>query len=122
MAVECLVARDLVVIAGKINTGVNHMHDNNMARIHALVRQVLRGVGYDSTFPGIDPDECESRVHITRQSADIILIYFESSTLEKIFPSAHSFRHIVFFHVQPIGMLSIKDPHSSHVLNLQSFC
>lgn len=71
VAAECLIAHDLVVVAGEIHTTVPGLNVTAKKDIPGLVRQVLRGAGYDGSFPGIDPDRCEVRIQLNSQSADI---------------------------------------------------
>jgi S-adenosylmethionine synthetase len=71
VAAECLVAHDLVVVAGEIHTTIPGLYEKAVKEIPGLVREVLRGAGYDGSFPGIDPDRCEVRIQLNSQSADI---------------------------------------------------
>ena len=70
IAAECLIAHDLVVVAGEIHT-LPGLFESAEKEIPALVRQVLREVGYDRSFPGIDPNRCEVRIKLNHQSGDI---------------------------------------------------
>jgi len=70
VAAECLIAHDFVVVAGEIHTNPC-LFESAERELPALVRQVLRKVGYDESFPGIDPDRCEVRIKLNHQSDDI---------------------------------------------------
>ncbi len=71
VAAECLIAHDLVVVAGEIHTAIPGLYEKAEREIPDLVRQVIREVGYDRSFPGIDPDRCEVRIKLNHQSGDI---------------------------------------------------
>ena len=42
-----------------------------LEEIPSIVRCVLLDTGYSETFPGIDPDECETLVRVNHQSPEI---------------------------------------------------
>ena len=71
VAAECLIAGDLVVVAGEVHTTIPDLHIKIEKEIPALVSQVIRETGYDGSFPGINPDLCEIRIQLNSQSADI---------------------------------------------------
>lgn len=71
VAAECLITKDLVVLAGEISTTVKGLHEYSLAKIPDIVRQLLRRVGYTAEFPGINPEKSEIQLHINRQSPDI---------------------------------------------------
>ena len=71
VACETFVADGLVVIAGEFRTSPSELFDSVKAEIPELVKGVLRDMGYDSSFPGIDPETCEIRLQLNRQSDDI---------------------------------------------------
>ncbi|WP_240193364.1 methionine adenosyltransferase [Desulfobulbus alkaliphilus] len=71
VACETFLADNLVVLAGEFRTTPPGLCDLIREAAPNLVRQVLRDTGYDSTFPGIDPDRCEILVRFNQQSSDI---------------------------------------------------
>jgi len=71
VACETLVANGLVVVAGEFRINPPERFDALQHEIPLLVRDVIRETGYDGSFPGIDPDECEIRLKLTLQSLDI---------------------------------------------------
>jgi S-adenosylmethionine synthetase len=71
VAAECLITGSLVVVAGEVHTSVTGLHEKIRKEIPDLVRNVIREIGYDGTFPGINPDLCEIRIELNNQSADI---------------------------------------------------
>ncbi|MCY4086873.1 MAG: methionine adenosyltransferase [Actinomycetia bacterium] len=64
VACETLVTTGLVVVAGEITTA-------SAIDIPALVRETLRGIGYDSAQYGFDANTCGVIVSIDKQSTDI---------------------------------------------------
>ena len=58
------------MVAGEIHT-IPGLYEKAEKEIPDLVRQVIREVGYDNSFPGIDPDRCEVRIKLNRQSDNI---------------------------------------------------
>ena len=71
VACETLIAADLVVIAGEFHTSPPELFSAIREEFPMIVRRVIREVGYDSSFPGIDPEGCEIRLQVNVQSADI---------------------------------------------------
>ena len=71
VACETFVSDGLVVVAGEFRTTPPELFDSVRDEIPSLVREVIRETGYTSEFPGIDPDECEIRLQLNGQSADI---------------------------------------------------
>jgi S-adenosylmethionine synthetase len=71
VACETLVANGLVVVAGEFRINPPELFDSLQHEIPLLVRGVIRETGYDGSFPGIHPDECEIRLQLTLQSLDI---------------------------------------------------
>ncbi len=71
VAIETLVAPHLVVVAGEIAFPTELRHDQVLEEIPSIVRCVLLDTGYSETFPGIDPDECETLVRVNHQSPEI---------------------------------------------------
>lgn len=71
VACETLVANGLVVVAGEFRINPPELFDTLQHEIPRLVRDVIRKTGYDGSFPGINPDECEIRLQLTLQSLDI---------------------------------------------------
>jgi S-adenosylmethionine synthetase len=71
VACETLIAADLVVIAGEFHTNPPELFSAIREKFPMIVRRVIREVGYDSSFPGIDPEGCEIRLQVNVQSADI---------------------------------------------------
>src|SRR5690554_8159043 len=74
VAIETLVAPHLVVVAGEIAFPTELRHDQVLEEIPSIVRCVLLDTGYSETFPGIDPDECETLVRVNHQSPEIAQI------------------------------------------------
>jgi S-adenosylmethionine synthetase len=64
VACECMIAKNLIVIAGEItSTGkVDHAE---------IAKDVIRSIGYDSSFPGFDVKKCNVMTSISKQSVDI---------------------------------------------------
>lgn len=71
VAIETLIAPELVVVAGEIGFPTELRHDQVLEEIPGIARNVLLDTGYSETFPGIDPDECEILVRVNQQSAQI---------------------------------------------------
>jgi len=71
VAAECLIASNLVVIAGETHSQLKRLQADIQSRIPDLVRETLKDVGYDGTFPGIDPARCIIKLHFNNQSEDI---------------------------------------------------
>lgn len=63
-AVETLVTTGLVVVAGEVTT-------ESYADVHALVRETILNIGYDSSDKGFDGRSCGVTVSIGAQSPDI---------------------------------------------------
>jgi S-adenosylmethionine synthetase len=66
VACETLVTTGLAVVAGEITTSAQVNYDN-------LVRETIRGVGYDRAKYGFDADTCAVVCTVKRQSADIAM-------------------------------------------------
>jgi S-adenosylmethionine synthetase len=66
VACETLVTTGLVVVAGEITTSAQIDYD-------ALVRDTIRGVGYDRAKYGFDAETCAVMCTIKRQSPDIAM-------------------------------------------------
>jgi S-adenosylmethionine synthetase len=64
VAVETLITTGQVHIAGEVTTDA-------WADIPVIVREVILGIGYDSSKKGFDGDSCGVSVSIGKQSADI---------------------------------------------------
>lgn len=64
VAVETLVSKDLITIAGQITT-------NAKIEIDGIARGVLQKIGYNESEIGIDYRTCKITQNITRQSSDI---------------------------------------------------
>ncbi len=62
---------DLVVVAGEFSIDPPELFAALEAGIPDLVRQVIRDTGYAGGFPDIDPDRCELRLQLNRQSDDV---------------------------------------------------
>jgi S-adenosylmethionine synthetase len=71
VACETFVSAGLVVVAGEFETTPPELFDQAQSKIPQLVRSIVREVGFDGTFPGIDQDRCEIRLQFNRQSSDI---------------------------------------------------
>ena len=71
VAAECLITGSLVVVAGEVHTRITGLHEKITKEIPDLVRNVIGEIGYDGTFPGINPDLCEIRIELNNQSTDI---------------------------------------------------
>lgn len=70
VACECLLTGTLVVIAGEFHTNKELFSQVEM-ELPDLARQVIENVGYNGSFPGIDPQQVEVKLHLTHQSPDI---------------------------------------------------
>ena len=66
VACETLVTTGLVVVAGEITTETN-------VEIPRLVRETIKGIGYDRAKYGFDADTCGVMVALDEQSPDIAL-------------------------------------------------
>ncbi|MCK9906815.1 methionine adenosyltransferase, partial [Frankia sp. Cpl3] len=66
VACETSVTTGLVLVAGEITT-------NTYVDIQRLVRETIRGIGYDRAKFGFDADTCGVITAIGEQSADIAL-------------------------------------------------
>ena len=66
VACETLVTTGLAVVAGEITTSAHVNYDE-------LVRDTIRGVGYDRAKYGYDADTCAVMCTVKRQSADIAM-------------------------------------------------
>ena len=64
VAVETLLTTGLVHVAGEVNT-------STYVNIPEIVRDVVRGIGYDSSKKGFDADSCGISVSLGAQSSDI---------------------------------------------------
>jgi S-adenosylmethionine synthetase len=64
VACECMVAKNLIVIAGEITSTAMVDHAE-------IARNVVSSIGYNSSFPGFDPKKCNILTSISRQSSDI---------------------------------------------------
>ena len=71
VACETFIADNLVVVAGEFHTNPRELFSELKTEIPDLVRQVFRDAGYNSSFPGINPDGCEIRLQLNKQSGDI---------------------------------------------------
>src|ERR1700751_746317 len=66
VACETLVTTGLAVVAGEITTTAHLEYDN-------IVRETIRGVGYDRAKYGYDADTCAVMCTVKRQSPDIAM-------------------------------------------------
>ncbi|MEM9410882.1 MAG: methionine adenosyltransferase, partial [Planctomycetota bacterium] len=75
VACETMVSTELVVIAGEITSGFMTGKDDETVKkeVEAIVRNVIREVGYTSADIGIGADSCEVIVRIDPQSPDIAM-------------------------------------------------
>ncbi|HPO54496.1 MAG TPA: methionine adenosyltransferase [Ignavibacteriaceae bacterium] len=64
VACETLIANNLLVIAGEITSGTKVDYEQT-------AKNIIREIGYNGSFPGFDPDRCETILRIHRQSPDI---------------------------------------------------
>ena len=64
VACECMVAKNLIVIAGEIISTA----EVDYAKI---ARNVISSIGYNSSFPGFESKKCNILTSISRQSGDI---------------------------------------------------
>ena len=64
VACNCMVAKNLIVIAGEITSSAKVDHSE-------IARNVVASIGYNSSFPGFDPKKCNILTSISRQSEDI---------------------------------------------------
>ena len=71
VAIETLIAPQLVVVAGEIGFPTALCHDQVLEEIPGIARNVMLDTGYHETFPGIGPDECEVLVRVNQQSPQI---------------------------------------------------
>ena len=71
VACESFITRDLVLIAGEFRTTPPSLIDEITAQIPDQVRRTLQEIGYGADFPGIDPNGCEIRLVVNRQSEHI---------------------------------------------------
>ena len=75
VACETMVSTELVVIAGEITSGFMTGKDDETVKkeVEAIVRNVIREVGYTSADIGIGAGTCEVIVRIDPQSPDIAM-------------------------------------------------
>ena len=71
VACETMLADDLVVVAGEFKAKSQDIFESIRDSVSSIVRDVLRGAGYDDAATGIDPDACEIRVKFNSQSDNI---------------------------------------------------
>jgi len=71
VACETFIADEFVVVAGEFRITPLFFFEEIKQRIPLIVRGVLRSVGYNADFPGINPDACEIRLILNEQSDDI---------------------------------------------------
>lgn len=64
VACECLVKNNFVILAGEITSGTRVDYD-------AMVRQLIREIGYDDPSIGFDSKSCEILSFLSQQSQDI---------------------------------------------------
>ncbi|HNZ30068.1 MAG TPA: S-adenosylmethionine synthetase N-terminal domain-containing protein, partial [Candidatus Goldiibacteriota bacterium] len=64
VACETLLAKGIVIIAGEITTTAS-------LDFQAIVRKTLKEIGYNSREDGIDPNECNILLSVSKQSPDI---------------------------------------------------
>ena len=64
VAVETFASNNLITVAGQITT-------NAVFDIEALVRDIIKEIGYDNKDTDIDYKTCEIRINIDKQSSDI---------------------------------------------------
>ncbi len=76
VACETLIKTGIVVLAGEYRSRA-------VVNLDALVRQVIREIGYDSLALGFDPDDCAVINALGRQSADIAMGVDESEDHEQ---------------------------------------
>ncbi len=63
-ACECLITKDLVIIAGEIKTKAK-------LNIERIVRETICSIGYDSPEKCFDGNTCKIEIHLHEQSPDI---------------------------------------------------
>jgi S-adenosylmethionine synthetase len=61
---NCMVAKDLIVIAGEITSSAKVDHSE-------IAKGVVTSIGYNASFPGFDPKKCNVLTSISKQSGDI---------------------------------------------------
>ncbi len=76
VACETLVKTGMVVLAGEITT-------NAWVDMEALVRGVVKDIGYDDPAIGFDSETCAVMVALGKQSADIAMGVDESASHEQ---------------------------------------
>src|SRR5947199_9811228 len=76
VACETLVTTGLAVVAGEITTTAHVNYDE-------LVRETIRGVGYDRAKYGYDSDTCPVMRTVKRQSPDISMGRYTGSAGDK---------------------------------------
>ncbi|HEX7036741.1 MAG TPA: methionine adenosyltransferase [Pseudomonadales bacterium] len=76
VACETLIKTGIVVLAGEYRSSAE-------LNLDALVRRVIREIGYDSLAVGFDPEECTVINALGRQSADIAMGVDESDGHEQ---------------------------------------
>ena len=64
VAVETFASKDLIVVAGQITSKAE-------VEIEALVRKIIKEIGYDNSDLDIDYKTCKIITNITKQSTDI---------------------------------------------------
>ncbi len=71
VACETVLADQFVLVAGEFKTADPAAFETVRSNTEAIVRQVIRDIGYTSKEDGIDPDKCEIKIAFNRQSAHI---------------------------------------------------
>ncbi len=66
VAVETFASKNKITIAGQVSS-------KGSVNVEKIVRQVLKGIGYDNENTDIDYRTCDIDVNITKQSSDIAL-------------------------------------------------
>ncbi len=64
VAIETFASNNKINIAGQLTT-------NAIIDVEAIAREIMKDIGYKNEFIDINPENCEIRINITRQSPDI---------------------------------------------------
>jgi S-adenosylmethionine synthetase len=66
-----MILNDLIIIGGEFHSARMGLVQSIAKEAPVIVRELLRRVGYDDTFSGINPEGCNIKIIFNSQSSDI---------------------------------------------------
>ena len=72
VACETVAGKGEILVTGEITSNVNESSESKID-IESIVRKTIRDVGYGDEKIDIDPDKCNVRINISKQSPDIAI-------------------------------------------------